>query len=213
MGYAGHPQYNARSAADLVALLHAQPLAWLVSPGGDNPGFTPLPVRPVTDDDGQLHELRGHMAARNPHVQRLRQDPAALILAMGPQAYVSASWLNDRTQAPTWNYTGACFEVQIHLDDESRAISEELEALVLQMEHARDKSWRIAEMGERYAKLAAAVVTFRASIVAIHPRFKVGQDERDGDFADMLQGLQSCGQNDLVHWMQDFRQNPDKKGS
>ena len=45
MGHARDTLYAARSQDDLVALLAAQPLAWLVSAGGDDAASTPLPLR------------------------------------------------------------------------------------------------------------------------------------------------------------------------
>lgn len=204
MGHARDTSYAARSQDDLVALLAAQPLAWLVSAGGDDAASTPLPLRASFDANGKLDALLGHFAKRNPHAARLQRDPAAQVLVMGPHAYVSPSWLDDRTQAPTWNYASASFDVRVSLLTDTDAIAAELGALVAQMETGRDHAWRLQEMGERQARLAQGVIALRAEIVSVHATFKLGQDERRYDFDQIVHGLEKEGEADLVGWMRDF---------
>lgn len=203
MGHARDTLYAARSQDDLIALLAAQPLAWLVSAGGDDAAATPLPLRAGIDGSGTL-ELFGHLAKRNPHVARLRRDPFAQALVMGPHAYVSPSWLEDRTQAPTWNYASASFQVRVSLDEEADAIAAELDALVAQMEAGRENAWRMSEMGERQARLAQGVVALRAQVLSVQATFKLGQDERRHDFDQIVCGLQKDGEREIVEWMQAF---------
>lgn len=204
MGHARDTLYAARSQADLVALLAAQPLAWLVSAGGQDAASTPLPLRAGLDADGNLVSLLGHLARRNPHAARLQRDPDAQVLVMGPHAYVSPSWLDDRTQAPTWNYASADFQVRVSLLADADAIDAELDALVTQMEAGRTNAWRMAEMGERQARLAQGVVALRADIVSVQATFKLGQDERRQDFDQIVRGLEHGGEHKVATWMRAF---------
>lgn len=204
MGHARDTLYAARTQDDLVALLAAQPLAWLVSTGGEDAASTPLPLRAGFDADGNLVSLLGHCAKRNPHVARLQRDPDAQALVMGPHAYVSPSWLDDRTQAPTWNYASATFQVRVSLLTDAEAIDAELDALVTQMEAGRANAWRMAEMGERQARLAQGVVALRADIVSAQATFKLGQDERREDFDQIVRGLEQGGEHQVVMWMHAF---------
>ncbi len=210
MGHARDTLYAARAQDDLVALLAAQPLAWLVSADGEDAAFTPLPLRGGFDAGGNLVSLLGHLARRNPHVARLQRDPHAQVLVMGPHAYVSPSWLADRTQAPTWNYASASFQVRVSLLTNAGAIDSELDALVTQMEAGRANAWRMAEMGERQARLAQGVVALRADILSVQTTFKLGQDERREDFDQIVRGLEQEGAQDVVEWMHAFdTRNPD----
>jgi transcriptional regulator len=204
MGHARDTLYATRSQDDLVALLAAQPLAWLVSPGGEDAASTPLPLRAGFDAAGNLVSLLGHLARRNPQVARLQRDPVAQVLVMGPNAYVSPSWLDDRTQAPTWNYASADFQVRVSLLTDAGAIDAELDALVTQMETGRANAWRMAEMGERQARLAQGVIALRADIVSVRATFKLGQDERRQDFDQIVRGLEQEGEHQLVTWMHAF---------
>jgi len=93
MGHARDSRYAARAQHDLLALLRAQPMmAWLVSAGGEDAAFTPLPRRAECTAAGRLVALRGHLARRNPHVARLNRAPQAQALVLGPHADVSPSW-------------------------------------------------------------------------------------------------------------------------
>jgi len=204
MGHARDRLYAARSQDDLLRLLAHQPFAWLVSAGGEDAAFTPLPLRAECDADGRLVALRGHLARRNPHLARLRRDGRAQALLMGPHAYVSPSWLDDRTQAPSWNYAAAAFELEVALSEDEADIRAELDALVAQMEAGRARAWSLPEMGERYARLAVGVTALRGEIREIRATFKLGQDEKRQDFAQLLAGLQAGGEHALAHWMRDF---------
>jgi len=60
-------------------------------------------------------------------------------------------------------------------------------------------------MGLRYQSLAQRVIGFRANVRAIRAKFKLGQDERDDVFRDIVAGLgQSSDQDALLEWMKLF---------
>lgn len=204
MGHARDSRYAARTQEDVLRLLATQPFAWLISCGGEDAAFTPLPLRAECDANGRLVALRGHLAKRNPHVSRLRRDGRAQALVMGPHAYVSPSWLDDRTQAPSWNYAAAVFDLDVAVSAEERDIRTELEALTAQMEAGRPRAWSLDEMGERYARLASGVVSLRGAVLEVRATFKLGQDEARHDFAQLLAGLEAGGEHALAGWMRDF---------
>lgn len=204
MGHARDSLYARRDDRDVVGLLQAQPFGWLISPGGEDPAFTPLPLRTECDTAGQLVALRGHMARRNPHIARLRRDPVAYALVIGPQAYLSPGWLDDRSQAPTWNYTAAAFTLHVDCSEDEGDITAELDALVTSMEDGRPQPWSLQEMGARYASLAQGVTAFRGRIVDRQATFKLGQDETPHDLWRMLAGLDGSGEHALADWMRDF---------
>jgi transcriptional regulator len=121
---------------------------------------------------------------------------------MGPQGYVSPSWMRDRTQAPTWNYATVHMDVEVALEDNNTATDNALSKLVAHMERNRTAAWSALDMGDRYARLATAVVAFRARVISTTAKFKLGQNERRDVFNDILRGLRATGQNDLAQAMQ-----------
>ncbi len=190
-------------AADgaVAELVRAQPLAWVVSHGPDGSQSTPLPIRAELDSDSQVIALIGHFARRNPQVEGLKANPRATILFMGPHAYVSPSWLADRTQAPSWNYASAAFEVDVAFDEDPAFARHVLDNIIGAMEAGRERAWSIPEMGERYDRILRGIVPFRAAVVAARPTFKLGQDERDDVYADILAGLETDGEAEMAALM------------
>lgn len=193
-----------RSDADIDRLIAAQPLAWVVSGFGAEVRATPLPIRPHHGADGRLEQLLGHFARSNPQLEGLRADPRATILFLGPQAYVSPSWMSNRDWAPTWNYAAARFRVELELVEDAEGVRALLDDLIGAMEAGRPEPWRAEELGARYDRLSRGVVGFRARILDVSARFKLGQDERDDVFAEILTGLEMTGALDLRDWMADF---------
>ena len=194
------PVFAPRSPDAVDQLVAAHPLALVISANGGMPLATPLPLLLERGSDGVM-TLIGHFPRVHPHTEVLRREPRALAVFMGAHGYISPSWMADRTQAPTWNYETAQLEIDVEFDDSSAATDEALAQLVEHMEHGRPNAWSIADMGARYARLAAAVVAFRARVTAVHMKFKLGQDERSDVRADILAGLAGTGQGPLLEAM------------
>lgn len=197
--------FEPRSTEDVRKLVLEHPLAWLVSCGGEEFRASLLPVRPGASDGGRLECLMGHFARSNRHVAVLRREPVAWMLFLGPNGYVSPSWMRDRTRAPSWNYASAQFRVEVEFFEDAPTIDAHLRDLVGAME-AGPGAWSAGEMGERYDQLARRVIGFRAWIRETRPRFKLGQDERDDVYGDIVAGLGQVGGRTLAAWMQ--RANP-----
>lgn len=180
-------KYAAR-AEDVLALVTNHPFAWVVTA---TPSFsaTPLPLRPKLDDAGNLAGFIGHFSRGNSQVEEIRRAERALLLFMGAHGYISASWMQDRTQAPTWNYMVAQFDCRIKLIDDAEGVASCLNVLIDDMEKDRPNAWSMDDMGERATRLARGVVGFHAEIMKSLPVFKLGQDERDDVFVDILAGL------------------------
>lgn len=200
-------KYAPLKASDIRDLVQASPFAWVVS-GGEMLGATPLPLRPRFDAEGRLIALIGHFARNNRQVDRLREDPRALLLFMGPHGYISPSWMSDRTQAPTWNYASVVFDCELTFIDDAEGIEAVLRDLIEAMEAGRDRAWSLDEMGERAKSLARGVVAFRADIRDVQPAFKLGQDERADVYADIVRGLTAGEEDALLSHMQ--AQNPER---
>lgn len=189
-------QAHAPDSEAMLALIHACPLAWVVS----GTQATPLPLLPETDDEGRLVSFLGHLARSNPQAARFEGGTDGLILFAGPQGYISPKLVADPAWAPTWNYAAARFECRIALvPDETDAA---LRRLTDEMERVRGNGWSVAQMGARYDELRAHVVAFRAHILAGEGRFKLGQDEPEASFRSIIEGLED---RQLAAWMRRMR--------
>jgi transcriptional regulator len=194
------PKYRP-NAPELVAdLVRAYPLAWMVSHGADF-AATPLPLRPVVNAAGGVETLLGHFARSNRQIDYLKAHPRALVLMLGPSGYVSPSGMRDRTQAPTWNYASVQFLVQVAFTEEEADLRAVLDDLITAMEAGRPGAWAASDMGDRYGRLARRIVAFRATVLEERAVFKLGQDERDDVYPDIINGLRNEGAAELIDWM------------
>jgi predicted FMN-binding regulatory protein PaiB len=191
------------SERDVTRLVLEFPFAWVVTAAEDDFAATPLPIRPVLDAGDRVTALVGHFARANPQVELLRRHPRALVLFMGPQGYISASWMRDRTRTPTWNYAMVQYVVDIELVEDEARTDALMRDLVDAMETGRENPWSIEDMGGRYRSLAAGVVAFHAHLRERRARFKLAQDERSTEYADILRALGDGGQDTLRAWVEE----------
>jgi predicted FMN-binding regulatory protein PaiB len=201
-------KYPPRGDDDVLRLLHEQPVAWIMSQTTAGPLASVLPLRPVVQD-GRLVALKGHFARANPQVAALRSDSKACVLVLGTNGYTSPSWLTDRTQAPSWDYASVWFETEVRLMNDPGETIALMRDIIGVMEEGRPNAWSLEEMGSRYEKLARGIVGFEARILSAHPRFRLGQDERDDVYPELRKGL-ARENPDLLAWMDYF--NPDRNG-
>ena len=202
-----HARFAARSPQDVADLVQSHPLAWVVSCAATvhgGPLASAVPLLVSHGPDGRITRIEGHLPRHAPHAAALRVDPQVRLLWMGPNAYVSPSWMADRTQAPTWNFAAVQCRARLVFDDDPAALRTHLEALVNRHEAAHDAPWRVDETGARYTGLAERIVAFHAEGLEWTERFKLGQDERDDVYADILRGLRVGGHADVEGWMRRF---------
>ncbi|MFA6231215.1 MAG: FMN-binding negative transcriptional regulator [Rhodanobacter sp.] len=199
-------KFAPRNDADITQLVTRHPLAWIISQGNPS-NATPLPLRPEQVENDRIVTLTGHYARSNPQVGDLQSDPRASLLFLGPNGYVSPSWLSDRTQAPTWNYASINFDVRIDFLDNPHDLDRIVRDLVEAMEGDRQRRWSVEEMGERYRQLLTRIIPFRAHVLATHAKFKLGQDERDDAYPEIISGLSQTGNEDLIELMTDANAN------
>ena len=200
----GDGRFASRSWAEVVELIAAAPLAWIVSNGAMGFAATPLPLRARTDESGRLVRIDGHFARTNPQVEALRKDPQALILFMGVGGYISPSWMQDRTQAPTWTYASVQVRAEFELYEDPERLRASIEDLVTANEAGRPNAWAIDEMGPRYDRLSRGVVGFEARVLEVAAKFKLGQDEGDDTLSEILTGLAGEGEDELAQWISRF---------
>ncbi len=192
--------YVPRDNSDVTRLVEAYPLCWIVTGGPVGRLATPLPLLPETDDEGAVRSLLGHIPRAHPQCVALESDPRASILCMGPQGYVSPELVSNPTWGPTWNYATCRFEVEIEFvpDEIDAALSRLAEAL----EGSDPGAWEPERMGPRKEQLKLRIIAFRAHVRETHARFKLGQDENDVTFAEIVEGH---ADPELAGWMRRAR--------
>lgn len=192
-------KFEPRTASDISDLLATQRLAWIVSREGEELRASTLPLLARCGDDGTIIQLVGHFPRSSPHVAALRADPRCLILLLGPHAYISPSWVSDRTWGPTWNFAHTQFSAALSFFENPAEIEAHLRELVDEMERGRERAWNVDEMGDRFHHLSHGVIGFTAHVTATQSRFKLGQDERPEILRDILQALSDTPLATMMH--------------
>lgn len=189
-------QFQPRDPMDTSALVHAYPLCWVVSGEAGHRYATPLPLLPEQDAAGELVSLFGHIARSNPQQGALEEDSRATILCMGPQGYISPTLVSSPKWGPTWNYAVCRFETQVDF------VADETEEAVWRLSAALEGNlsgaWTPERMGERFHQLKHRIIAFRARILETHAKFKLGQDESDRVFEEIVERLHD---RTLAKWM------------
>ena len=198
------PQQFRTSEQEVVRLIREHPLAWVVTSDGQAQLF---PVRPCLDPAGRLKELSGHFPRASGICRALEDGGRASFLFTGPSAYVSASWFRNRQLAPTWASMSVAIIANVTLIEDPAELRRSLSDLVDAMEDGRPHRWSLEELGERYEMLARRVVAFRAVITGCRGPFRLGQDEDEATFSDILNGLGSTGHQDIAQRMRAAREH------
>ncbi|WP_174296984.1 FMN-binding negative transcriptional regulator [Sphingomonas bacterium] len=184
--------------ADVRDLVAEFPLAWVAArdPGSSPGEASLLPLLGEYDATGRLVALLGHLGRHNPLHARLAASPGATILFNGPHGYISPAQARLRDWGPTWNYAQLAIAADIVFEPDGA--HEAIAALVDAME---GDGWSSAELGDRYAGMAGAIVAFRARVTAVTGRFKLGQDEGRPVFDAIVRNHPDAA---LVRWMRRF---------
>lgn len=186
--------------AQIDAMVRRHPLAQVVSASATGLLATPLPL--LLDRGDASISLMGHFARLNPHVDAIRTDPNALVIFSGPHGYVSPSWLTDRTQAPTWNFATVHMSVRIDLNDDPADARAAVSRLTEFMETGRSAAWQPLELGKRFERLLPHIIPFRAEVLKVTAKFKLGQNERPDVLVETVRGARQSGCIGLAEMME-----------
>lgn len=194
-------QFERSEPALALQLMRENPLAQLISNNDQGfPYVTPLPLHPVSDGDRLT--LLGHCARPNPHWRYLQARSQALVVFMGPQAYMSPSVYPDLARVPTWSYLALHCTVQATLIDDEVGKDRLLKQLIGDHEPAYAAQWRA--LGEDYQrKMLAGIVGFELAVQTMEAKYKLNQHRAEAHAAMYRAYAQGSPQERaLASWMQ-----------
>lgn len=194
--YFNHPQHA-------IKLMREHPLAQLVS--CDDNGFpfvTPLPLH--LEMRGDQVVLQGHCAKGNPHWRYLQSRPEALVLFMGPQAFMSTRVYPDLTRVPTWTYLTVQARVEASLVHDEAAKDLMLKPLIADHDPAYVVQWQ--GLPEDYTqRMLSGVVAFEFKVMSIDCKVKMNQHRPESHLAMHAAYAQGNEQEQaLAQWMVDL---------
>jgi transcriptional regulator len=138
--------------------------------------------------------LRGHVARANPHWRALERQGAAVAIFLGPDAYVSPAWYEEKRRngkvVPTWNYSMVVVHGRVLVHHEHDWLLENVGELVARHESQRSEPWALSDAPADYIDVQAkAIVGLEMTIERIDAKRKLSQNRSAADFEGTLQGL------------------------
>jgi transcriptional regulator len=185
-----------------IALWLAEyPLVTLVSAdehGRPRASVSPLLLRRSEN----ILRLFAHLDRRNPQLEHIAAARPLLVIAQGPQAYVSPGWFSRRPAAPTYLHVTVHVQAKPELLDPSEAIDVLLDT-VAAFESVRG-GWEY-DGGERYlTAMSSGITAFELHVNGIQAACKLSQnrdrDERDA-IATHLERSSDSGERAIAELM------------
>ena len=185
-----------------LSQLHAQmrkhPLAALVSHGAGGLQASHLPLLLVAEE-GDYGTLYGHFARANPQWQAFAEQPEALAIFSGVDAYVSPSAYPSKTEhgkaVPTWNYISVHAHGQLELFDDPERLRQLLTHLTAAHESRQPQPWVMDDAPRDYIDaMLRAIVGFALPIQRLHGQWKLSQNRNAADHTGVQQALSASPQ-------------------
>jgi transcriptional regulator len=181
------PAQFAAAEEDVAGLFDGTHLVDLISPTADGLIATPLPM--LLDGTSLL----GHVARNNPH-WRAGVTGESMVIAHGPEAYVSPSWYAAKREhgrvVPTWNYLIAHVYGQLVVHDDIEWLRSLVTRLTSRNEAARSRPWSVDDAPAAFVEgQLRAIVGVELRIARIEAKAKLSQNRSAADRAGVIAGL------------------------
>ena len=176
--------FEAGSQHDALMIIENYNFATLICQGSEIPEVSLVPLRLAGSNP---LVLEGHLAIKNPMVERVRTGAAVSVIFLGPHAYISPTWYESPGQVPTWNY--AAIEVNGRFEalesrDQARQVVEDLAD---KHEHGKRDPW-IPDYAE---SMLDQILGFRIIAHKVHSKFKLSQNRSRRDLCAVAAELES----------------------
>ena len=193
-----HFQADQRETRELLDGIRA---ADLVTPtaGGLFATFLPL----LYDvGAGAYGSLLGHVARKNDH-WRLEPTAESLVIAHGPDGYISPGWYASKREhgrvVPTWNYLTAHIYGALTIHDDPVWLEDLVRQLTNRHEAGRAKPWSVDDAPRDYTEAQLkAIVGLELRITRVEAKAKLGQNRSRADIDGVTEGLRLDGLEQLA---------------
>ena len=149
--------------------------------------------------------LRFHLARANDLAKHL-DGATALLLAEGPNGYVSANWYADAAgNVPTWNYVAIEAEGVARGIDRA-ALIDLLDAAAATFEPRVGEDWTRAKMDPaRFEAMVGAIQGFELTPATFRATYKLSQNRKPDDAARIADHSAALGNHPLAQAMRPGR--------
>lgn len=177
----------------ILDFIEQNPFAFLT--GSDVSGkqvATQIPVL-MEERNGEWY-LQGHIMRNTDHHKAFQDNPNALIVFTGPNAYVSATWYSNMQIGSTWNYMSVHIAGTVNFMSNAELVSF-MKRFTLKFENGNKNSETIFDnLPERYLdKMLPAIVGFEIKVDKINNVFKLSQNRDEKSYLNIISKLEEKG--------------------
>ena len=204
------PKHLRADDAETAMLLQGLRAADLVSATPDGLFATFLPL--IHDSSGgEYGRLLGHVARKNDH-WRLEPIGESLVIAHGPDAYITPSWYETKTTTgkvvPTWNYVTAHIYGELIVHDDPVWLEWVVRLLTDLHEAQRASPWSVDDAPLPYLEAQLkAIVGIELRISRMEVKAKLEQGEPPADIDGVIAGLRESGEQESADAMSRARRH------
>lgn len=168
--------------------------------------FLPLLFDPAPGDHGVL---LGHVARNNDWWTR-QPLGQAMVIAHGPDSYISPSWYAEKAKhgrvVPTWNYATVHVYGTLVVHDDLRWVESFVRRLTDHHENGRAQPWSVDDAPAAYvAGQLRAIVGVELIIERVEAKFKLSQNRPEHDIDGVVDGLAADGDDASSTLVERFR--------
>ena len=151
---------------------------------------------------GECGGYVGHLARANPQWKTPARGEAMLI-ARGPDAYITPSWYAGSAEhgrmVPTWNYATAHIHGELVIHDDVEWLGRHVRRLTDRQEDGRERPWSVDDAPADYiAGQLRAIVGVELLITRVELTYKMSQNRPDADIDGVVAGLDEDGLIDVA---------------
>ena len=186
------PAFRDDDPASLHATIRAARTGNLITSTAAGLMATPLPLM-LDETVGPHGVLIGHVAKANPHWSAAPIGEA-LVIFMGPDAYVSPSWYATKAESgkvvPTWNYVTVHAHGPVEFFDDTERLLSVVSRLTDHHEEGRSHPWKVSDAPDPYVQSQLkGIVGVQVTITRLEGKRKLSQNRNAADREGVISGL------------------------
>lgn len=190
------PNFKEKDYSVVVDFMKSHPFAMLIGCSSSTPVATQVPL--LLEEKGSNIILQGHIMRATDHHKAFTDNSNVLCVFTGADTYVSASLYTNPQTASTWNYMSVQVRGELYFLEEESLI-EILEKTTTHFENNPASPASFKNLTKDYIeKLTKAIIGFRIEVHDIQNVFKLSQNKRAEDYANIIEHL-SAGDGDAQH--------------
>jgi len=187
------PHFREDDPAAIRAFVAGARLATLVSAGPGGMRASHLPML-LDADPAPLGTLRCHVARANEQWRDLETNPEAMVIFLGPEAYVSPSAYATKRETgkvvPTWNYVAVHAYGNAEVTHDPGALHDLVDRLTDARESDRESPWAVEDAPESYvAGQLRGIVGIAIPVARFDAKWKMSQNRSDDDVRGVVASL------------------------